>query len=934
MRFCGAGFGALCLIALNGNLSSAAPLHPDLLRDPNVHVPAERSLGSNPEVQAAASDRFGRHWTGHPRLLVLLVDFSDRPADTTLHPPAYFQQLLFSKGEVPTGSLREWYEEATYGKIEWSGEVRGWFRMPLTYAEYADNQSGYCACYPNNAEGMVVQAFQAAVAAGIDFRRFDNDGPDGIPASGDDDGIVDGFAVVFAGIGAERSGLSTDLRSHYSNTPFDLEANGIRVPDYVAFPEKENIGVPVHEIGHLLGAVDLYDLSGRAGGLGYYSVMAYGMWFNNGRQPGGPDPYTRLLWGVLEPEALQVDESGLDLPPIEDVPRAVRLWTRGESGPEYFLLEHRTVAGMDRFLFGDGLLLYHVNEGAVVQNNPERYLVDLVQADGLRTLNGAGTVRNLGEFGDYFPGLLTVKTIDGHTVPDTRAASGESTAVALRNIGDPSPRMSFDAEVGRYLAAGPLPILSVSPAGDAFASALLPAHPASVRLAIENLGTRLGGGTVRVFSRDARVHVTGPPDIQTPTLGALQTLNLGEATIEVTGIASNARAALPLEAVWESAETTWSLAAPLPLAGNVIRREGFEADLPDVQTFSDLPKGNPWQRVSSSRSHEGSHFWQTVAYQGGQDAVLQIGPLALSGAASEIRFHQKLDLEAFGDYGYDGGYLEASVDDGPWALLEPRGGYPYTFGYSDGNPYAGRPCWSGRSPWQEVVVPLTLRGNVRFRFHFVSDFSGNSGLYDGWSVDAFLLRSWDHAHAAVFQPPQYRGASAQVTLDMFPLFGHSDPERVRLLRDRGMGREELGQWTLSDRRSETVMLNGIDPWRVERLWLEWPDGDRQGPLLIATPGAARTRLLDPTPAVLRRGEGGLIYYRVPGDVSAPVLLQVFDVRGARVARLEDGFREPGSHVHPGFPEADVRGPLGAGLYFLRLTGPGFAETRRLVVLPR
>ncbi|HET9234176.1 MAG TPA: M6 family metalloprotease domain-containing protein, partial [Candidatus Eisenbacteria bacterium] len=428
-----------------------------------------------------------------------------RPADVLAHPPSYFEELLFSTDRIETGSLREWYEEATQGKIAWEGRAFGWFRMPLTYAEYASDESGFCTCYPNNAQGLVDHAISAARAADIDLSDFDNDGPDQVPGSGDDDGILDGLAVVFAGLGAERTGQTTDLRSHYSTPTAPLELNGIRLPDYVLIPENENIGVAVHEIGHLLGAIDLYDLTGRAAGLGYYSVMAYGIWFNNARQPGGPDPYTRLLWGVLEPEVLQVDETGLELLPILESGHVMQLWTRGERGPEYFLLEHRTTGGMDRFLFGDGLLLYHVDENVGAQTNPSHYRVDLVQADGLRTLNGAGTVRNLGEFGDYFPGSTGTRVVDTRTVPSTLSYAGESTGVALRNIGDPAPHITFDAEVGRFLGTGPDPRLSILPDGDPFASAMRPGETHTVRLQIENQGTRLGAGSVRVFSRDARV---------------------------------------------------------------------------------------------------------------------------------------------------------------------------------------------------------------------------------------------------------------------------------------------------------------------------------------------------------------------------------------------------------------------------------------------
>jgi hypothetical protein len=49
--------------------------------------------------------------------------------------------------------------------------------------------------------GRIVELRQevlAAVDGSIDFAQFDNDGPDGIPNSGDDDGFVDFVAIVYA----------------------------------------------------------------------------------------------------------------------------------------------------------------------------------------------------------------------------------------------------------------------------------------------------------------------------------------------------------------------------------------------------------------------------------------------------------------------------------------------------------------------------------------------------------------------------------------------------------------------------------------------------------------------------------------------------------------------------------------------------------------
>jgi hypothetical protein len=75
-----------------------------------------------------------------------------------------------------------------------------------------------------------------------------------------------------------------------------------------------------------------------------------------------------------------------------------------------------------------------------------------------------------------------------------------------------------------------------------------------------------------------------------------------------------------------------------------------------------------------------------------------------------------------------------------------------------------------------------------------------------------------------------------------------------------------------------------------------------------------------------------IEYRVAQ--AGPVELTVFDVQGRRVAVLVDGFADAG----PGYTKWNARAqdgtPVGAGIYFLRLTtGSGLVEGRKLVVAP-
>ena len=55
---------------------------------------------------------------------------------------AHFNDLFFSTGVLPHGSVKEYYAEVTGGLVDIVGEVEGPFRLPQTLAWYANNNFG------------------------------------------------------------------------------------------------------------------------------------------------------------------------------------------------------------------------------------------------------------------------------------------------------------------------------------------------------------------------------------------------------------------------------------------------------------------------------------------------------------------------------------------------------------------------------------------------------------------------------------------------------------------------------------------------------------------------------------------------------------------------------------------------------------------------
>jgi M6 family metalloprotease-like protein len=432
-------------VLLAGHAGSMPP-HPDLLErlrteertEDFTEIPLLGRLGGEaPEVRAAP--------TGSIRILVLLADFSDVPADTIQHSLDSYREMLFSLDNPH--SMRNYYLWSSYGRLDMTGEIFGWFRLPLALSYYANDRRGM-AGYPQNAQRMVEHAVIIADTT-VDFSAFDNDGPDGIPNSGDDDGLVDYLMVIHAGQGWEWTMNDGDIHSHAGNM-HPQWVDGVEVKPYATEPEDGQVGTFAHELGHLLGLPDLYDITLNTYGLGMWSLMSYGSWGGgDGSRPVGLDAWSRAKLGFLEPTVMDSNHVGYGLPCVEDEPHVLKAWSEAEEGPQYFLIENRVAKSWDSYLseFGEGLLVYHIDERAVGNSSEGRHLVSLEQADGNFDLEQRRIFGYGSDGGDPYPGVSGNRTFTWWSVPSNHSNENQPTQVSLRNISDPGATMTFDIEV-------------------------------------------------------------------------------------------------------------------------------------------------------------------------------------------------------------------------------------------------------------------------------------------------------------------------------------------------------------------------------------------------------------------------------------------------------------------------------------------------------
>ncbi|KAJ5973801.1 hypothetical protein N7481_011011 [Penicillium waksmanii] len=382
-------------------------------------------------LSRAASERTPLR--GTIRVAVVLVDFPDKKMGANA--AQYFNDLFFSVGRMRTGSVTEYYNEVSGGKIRLSGEVVGPLRMPRMLSAYAHGNSGMTDAAPN-AQTMAADALNA-VKGQVNFAPYDND----------QNGYVDAFVVVHAGDGAEQSGRKGDIWSLKWTLPAVTSVNGVNIFAFLTIPENAYVGVAAHELGHLVfGWPDLYDTDTSSEGAGYWCLMAGGSWGGSppGVKPCHPSAWCKVTQGWVD-KVLDTHPQSITLNAVEDKLQVHRLWKNGDSASqEYFLLENREPIGFDQSLPGFGLLVWHIDDSRDDNHDERHYKVGLMQADALNQL---ATRAGRSDPGDPFPGSTGNKSFTFLSNPSSRSYAGQDSKVSITNISAPAPKMTMDIAV-------------------------------------------------------------------------------------------------------------------------------------------------------------------------------------------------------------------------------------------------------------------------------------------------------------------------------------------------------------------------------------------------------------------------------------------------------------------------------------------------------
>jgi len=204
-----------------------------------------------------------------------------------------------------------------------------------------------------------------------------------------------------------------------------------------------------HELGHLmLDLPDLYDTKDdvTSEGIGEWGLMGTGIWNSVGtyigETPSHLSAWSKVATNFTIPQDIDFDEAAVSIAQAETIEDTKRLWVdryKSDLSQEYFLVENRQQTGYDAGLPGEGLLIWHIDEGQVSNEDENHKRVDLEEADGLNDLDNQS---NRGDGADSFPGTLPNFTFDNASNPNSKNYAGANTGIAVTSISAPGAVMT------------------------------------------------------------------------------------------------------------------------------------------------------------------------------------------------------------------------------------------------------------------------------------------------------------------------------------------------------------------------------------------------------------------------------------------------------------------------------------------------------------
>ena len=375
--------------------------------------------------------------TGTPKAMVILVDFTDTIFSFD-NPRLVFDKYLNANtlssadGSVSSnyGSVAQYFSDMSFGTFVPKFDIYGPVRLQHPLAYYGLNE---------DMQSFIPDACDA-IKDSVDFSQYDQDG----------DGNVDLVYVIYAGYSETWSPNSSEClwpksgviypSNTYNNK--NIRRYGI-CNELQAYPGAfstapykrcNGIGLFCHEFSHCLGLPDIYctlsnssttniDIIKTNQTLEYWDLMDGGEYCKNGYCPCSYSSWEREALGWMNIDTLKSSKQ-VTLKPVQDGGTAYRIMNEEDaSGHEYYIVENRQKRGWNRYDYGHGMLVYHVDYDETafstnsVNNTFNHPRMTLIAADG-QVLNYY-TIGDKNSLGITITEDMYLKDMSGDPFPGT-----------------------------------------------------------------------------------------------------------------------------------------------------------------------------------------------------------------------------------------------------------------------------------------------------------------------------------------------------------------------------------------------------------------------------------------------------------------------------------------------------------------------------------
>ena len=390
---------------------------------------------------------------GNIKGLCVVIDFSDEPGTLPISEFFDFCNNMNYSNFGNNGSLRSYYSDMSGGLVDYENVVYGYYRAPLTFAEYD------AMPYSQGAKQVLNLALNWIDSQGFDFSTL----------STNPDGSIQAINLMYTG---NPAGWAQGMWWHMGNFS-GFSADGVHSGPYNCSPANSplTIATVCHENGHMIGKwPDTYKYNSTTGpdGIGSFDLMC---WYGDSYNPVPPNPHfrTNATWGQVIDVTYY---NGL----MHDTANSFTVckYRNVNDTNEFFLLENRKQEGRSLAIADEGLTIWHIDRNG--DNQTTHHEVYLVHANN-DIQNHMQACFHQGFNQEY--GI--------NTTPNSLLFNGNPSGLRVWEIGPQADIMTY--KLGAGVAAPTFQLTFINISGDNNGNGFLePAETGMVNISVGNYG--------------------------------------------------------------------------------------------------------------------------------------------------------------------------------------------------------------------------------------------------------------------------------------------------------------------------------------------------------------------------------------------------------------------------------------------------------------